>query len=67
MLFTPQNYTCSEDLLNAYIVGDAHSDTCFMGIDVFGYLNGEPYSCAEEYDEISGELYIVAGSPIHKY
>ena len=63
MMFTPNNYNSLTELRDACII-DAHSDTTFQGVDVFGYFEGNAYGVAYIYEDISESDYAVAGDCI---
>lgn len=62
-MFKPQTYNSLTALRDAY-VAEAHSDTVFQDLDVFGYFEGNAYEAQYVYDEISEATYAVAGDCI---
>ena len=62
-MFKPQTYNSLTALREANVL-EAHSDTTYQGIDVFGYFEGNAYEAQYVYDEISEATYAVAGDCI---
>ena len=62
-LFTPASYDSLVTMREVSIL-DAHSDTVFQGLDVFGYYEGCAYEAQYVYDEVSDATYAVAGDCI---
>lgn len=62
-MFKPQTYNSLTALREANVL-EAHSDTVFQGLDVFGYYEGNAYSVEYVYDEVSEATYAVAGDCI---
>ena len=62
-MFKPQTYTSLTSLREANVL-EAHSDTTFQGLDVFGYFDGNAYEAQYVYDETSEATYAVAGDCI---
>ena len=62
-LFTPNHYDSLVTMREASIM-EAHSDTTFEGLDVFGYYEGCAYEAQYVYDDISEATYAVAGDCI---
>ena len=62
-MFTPNTYNSLSELRDASIL-EAHSDTVFQGLDVFGYFEGNAYSVEYVYDEVSDANYAIAGDCI---
>lgn len=63
MIFTPASYDSLTAMREASIL-EAHSDTTFQGLDVFGYYEGCAYEAQYVYDEVSDATYAVAGDCI---
>jgi hypothetical protein len=61
--FTPIRYTSLTALIDASIM-DAHSDTVFQGLDVFGYFEGNAYGVLNVWDDVSEAEYAIAGDCI---
>ena len=62
-LFTPASYDSLVTMREASIL-EAHSDTTYQGLDVFGYYEGCAYEAQYVYDEVSEATYAVAGDCI---
>ena len=60
--FTPNTYTSLTALREAAM--DAHSDTVFQGLDVFGYFEGCAYGVQYVWDDVSEAEYAIAGDCI---
>ena len=61
--FTPNTYTSLTALREAAIM-DAHSDTVFQGLDVFGYFEECAYGVQYVWDDVSQVEYAIAGDCI---
>jgi len=62
-LFSPNTYNSLTALRDAF-VAEAHSDTVFQGLDVFGYYEGNAYAVRYFYDDASETEYAIAGDCI---
>jgi hypothetical protein len=62
-MFTPNTYNSLKAMKEASIL-EAHSDTTYQGIDVFGYFEGKAYEAQYVFCEISEATYAVAGDCI---
>lgn len=63
--FTPKTYGSLTSLREASIM-DAHSDTVFQGLDVFGYFEGNAYGVEYVWDDVSEANYAIAGDCIEE-
>ena len=61
--FTPNTYNSLTALREASIM-DAHSDTTFQDLDVFGYFEGCAYQVLNVWDDVSEAEYCIAGDCI---